>query len=782
MGEHTLFDRKGRPKRTVLQDWVFGKPTLEAGGVGKASWSRSLVPGTQRVAWSAKLDAGKQTSWDDYAKVIVPVNEMLFGELTSVRISPYYSVAVGIDMAVCIYMHDPNDFDQRIELSHTPYTTSATGYRELNFPTEPGGSSWFWYGNVTATPSNCVTEGSTYTYNQFQLDTAFAGWTIYRISFDYGYYTGDSVMDGCYLTQAQINGETIPLEPSLVEQIEDLKDSTMDALTNLPTWKFGQPEIRCDNEGWGKWESKALQAKFKDSYDTNRQFRYGNWAVHLNGGPQASEESWASVAIPINEMKVSDIKSIAYDWYAHQLGTSHILDIGPNLVWSAYDPADHSKRVDFNTYGVDNNLFMDDGLANRPIEAGWYRYIMTNTDTTESVYYYANNDGSHTPCVTDGANYLWSQYVVDTVFSNWVVYRVQIMHGYWGSTRSTGDVWIGNLKINDEFVKWEPSEDEKIVLLEKEKTMFGEPSLVSRNNSDAVWAKSGVSPLDQKSSTGWLANLYGGVQSAWDDYARVEIPVDEMHVPDLKTAKWSYYMTEAESYGVNMVIWVHDPFHPDYRTEITQQADIATLIKAGGWNEHVLNPSTDQFYFYGENTTKTNLTAAPPNYYGWDDFVADELFNTWTIYKISFDWGWQTGDNEFKDVWVADIELNGKMIPLKPDSGGSGRIGHRLYTVSDTAAHTLAPKTPFRLLSIDCEIDTAGTTDEALTITKDSGIDDAYDTLLLTQNTKTPAITSLFVPFGEGYDFMAVDELDMAWGNTEDRELGFTWTYQTVFS
>ena len=64
---------------------------------------------------------------------------------------------------------------------------------------------------------------------------------------------------------------------------------------------------------------------------------------------------------------------------------------------------------------------------------------------------------------------------------------------------------------------------------------------------------------------------------------------------------------------------------------------------------------------------------------------------------------------------------------------------------------------------------------------KDSGIDDAYDTLLLTQNTKTPAITSLFVPFGDNYNFLAIDELDMLWPNTETQELGFTWTYQTVF-
>ena len=545
---------------------------------------------------------------------------------------------------------------------------------------------------------------------------------------------------------------------------------------------FGQPEIRCDNEGWGQWESKALQAKYKDSYDTNRQFRYGNWAVHLNGGPQASGESWASVSVPVNDLKVADIHSIAYDWYAHQLGTAHILDIGPNLVFSAYDPNDHAKRVDFNTYAVDNNIFMSDGLANRPVEAGWYKYEMTDKDATERVYWYGNNTGTHDSVVTEGSDYYWSQYVVDNIFKDWVVYRVQVMIGYWGSTRSTGDVWIGNLRINDIPVKWEPSEAEKIEIFNRDAKMFGEPTLSARNNGSANWCRGEVSPLDQKSTTGWLACLYGGIQSGWDDYARLEIPVNEMPVPDLKTAMWSYYVTEEEAYGVNMVIWVHDPFHPDYRAEITQQADIATLVKTAGWNEHVLNPSTDQFYFYGETTTKTNLTAGPPNYYGWDDFVADELFNTWTIYKITFEWGWSTGNAEFKDVWVADIKLNGQLIPLKPDSGGSGRIARRFTDTATTLAMTIAPKTPFRLLTLDVHASAILDTGEVLTLTKDAGLGTSFDTVILSEDLFIGSRTSYFATFGEGYDFEASDEIDAAQANGSSDTIGLVLRYQTVFS
>ena len=195
--------------------------------------------------------------------------------------------------------------------------------------------------------------------------------------------------------------------------------------------------------------------------------------------------------------------------------------------------------------------------------------------------------------------------------------------------------------------------------------LFGQPTLISNNNSKANWFKSGTSPYMQKSSTGWLADLYGGVQTG-DDWAAMYIPVSEMPVTDLKSALWSYYMSATDTIGVNMVIWVHDPNDFDKRAEITQQADIATLIKAAGWNAHNLDETVDQFYFYGEGTTGTELTEGAPNYYGLDDFQADPLFKTWTIYRISFEFGWY-GSGTLGEAWLADVKLNGQMVPIKPD-------------------------------------------------------------------------------------------------------------------
>ena len=314
-----------------------------------------------------------------------------------------------------------------------------------------------------------------------------------------------------------------------------------------------------------------------------------------------------------------------------------------------------------------------------------------------------------------------------------------------------------------------------------QKWTFGEPNLKAVNNSDAVWSRGSLPAEFQKSPSGWLANLYGGVQTN-DDFASLVIPVNELKVTSLRSANWTYYMTNAESAGVNIVVWVHDPTALQKRAEITQVMGLVS--KASGWNVESLDLSATEMFYYGENTGTSTTTVTAGTNYTWAQFQADNIFSTWTIYRITFDYGW-IASSTLDDAWLADVEINDKHIVLKPDSGGSGRIGHRTYYSTDTSAtHTLKPKTPFRLLSINCEMDSAGTTDESLTITLDSIADSAsgkVDTLLYSQNTKTPAVTSLYVPFGEGYDFEAGDELVMAWANSQARDFGWRWTYQTVF-
>ena len=308
--------------------------------------------------------------------------------------------------------------------------------------------------------------------------------------------------------------------------------------------------------------------------------------------------------------------------------------------------------------------------------------------------------------------------------------------------------------------------------------IFGEPSLAAVNNSDANWIRGVVSPLDQKSPTGWLACLYGGVQTG-DDWARINIPVGELFVPDFKSALWSYYMTNAETMGVNMVVWIHDPNDNDKRAEVTQLANVTGIEKGSGWNAHELDTSVTQFFFYGEGTTGTGLTAGTQ--YTWAQFQADAIFKTWTIYRITLEYGWEASGT-FEEAYVADIKLNGQVIRLKPDSGGSGRIAKRHFTVaSGDLSGTIAPKTPFRLLSVDIHVSATPNATELFTITKDAGQGALYDTVIFSSDLGGSSLTSLYNIFDGMEMFGADDELDIFHTNSQDDDYGVTLTYQTVF-
>ncbi len=311
--------------------------------------------------------------------------------------------------------------------------------------------------------------------------------------------------------------------------------------------------------------------------------------------------------------------------------------------------------------------------------------------------------------------------------------------------------------------------------------LFGHPVLRSTGVSQAYWAKSTISPYNQKGG-GWLALLNGGVQTG-ANYAAIDVPVNEMPIGMFNGADWSYYMTGTETMGVNIVVWVHDGNELDNRAEVSQVGGAAGLAKAAGWNAHTFNPDTTQMFFYGENTTGTALTAGTQ--YKWTQFQSDQLFKNWLIYRISLEYGWEASGT-FDPVWVAEVNLGSGdfliPVPLVPTRDDLEAPVYQYATATTGALATaLAPKTPFQLLSIALKINTAGTTSESFTASVDAGRGSAYDTNLITQNTLTPtAITSLFQSFGPGYDFMEDDEIDCAWANTENRTYGLTYAFRVL--
>jgi hypothetical protein len=72
----------------------------------------------------------------------------------------------------------------------------------------------FFYGeNTTGT---ALTAGTQYTWDEFQADTLFKDWVVYRISFDWG-WEASGTFENAYLTEVKINGLYIPVRPDITE-------------------------------------------------------------------------------------------------------------------------------------------------------------------------------------------------------------------------------------------------------------------------------------------------------------------------------------------------------------------------------------------------------------------------------------------------------------------------------------------------------------------------------------------------------------------------------------
>lgn len=304
--------------------------------------------------------------------------------------------------------------------------------------------------------------------------------------------------------------------------------------------------------------------------------------------------------------------------------------------------------------------------------------------------------------------------------------------------------------------------------------VFGQPVLRSDKNSVAYWSKGTTSPRNQK-GTGWQACLHGGVQTG-DDWAAMYVPVlYELNTEDFKTAKWSYYMTSTQTMGANIVIWVHDPNDFDKRAEITLLG--SKVEKAAGWNAHEFTTADTGMFFYGEGTTGTALTAGTQ--YTWAQFQADVLFKTWTIYRISIEYGWEASGT-FDQIWVADLTLNGEVIWLKPAEGDLDALLFQYQTGTGAIAAALAPKTPFQLESVLVHFASAQTQD-TITITVDAGrAATVYDTLLYSRATAIGSVTDLVIPFGAAYKFMEDDEIDVAYTGTDGDVYGLTYCWKVL--
>ncbi len=530
---------------------------------------------------------------------------------------------------------------------------------------------------------------------------------------------------------------------------------------------FGTPYLGAEGLGVARWEKGRGSGAL--------QHGISGWRARLYGGTQTGDD-WAGVEIPVDDMPLTKFASMALN-YNNLADETYSIGVMITIT----NPNERDSRAELSLYTAAT------GGHTPPDSAAGHNYYEVLPASTGYFWYGEDCTGA---VLTEGLPniYTIAQFQADAAFSTYVITKIEVNVG-WAGSGQCGTTWLEAVTINGEPIPLKPNSEEVLnqvydditkTLQVKESWVFGEPTLHAANNSAVNWCQGIVSPLDQKSNTGWLACLHGDIQTG-DDWARINIPVNEMPLPEITAMLWTYYMTTNDYMGVAPVIWVHDPVNNDNRAEISM--DSLGVESAVAWNAHELNLSaTDHFFYYGEITGTPDTTPTAGTHYTLYQFQTDSIFSTYTVYRITFDFGWGAAGNTFGDAYVGDIKINGVQIPLKPDSTGTGRITQRLGSFVDAAvALTIAPKTPYRLLSMNVHSDGVLATGELFTITKDAGVGAVFDTVIFSQDLFIGSITSLHVVFGEGYEFPAEDELDVANANTGNDDIGVTVIYQTVF-
>jgi len=205
------------PSATVSPDPMYGDPVLFSGGNGKALWENGWHYGASSRAasgFAARLIGGKQSSWNDFAQVKIPINNMKMQDFNSMSWTYWMENTEAFGVNVVIHAHDPTDYDKEIEISQLgDWSTldKAAGFNshELDFTAD----HMYYYGTAGAITGNNGT--SYYSWDSYEGDTTFSTWVIDSISLAYGWHTGDAVFDDALILQIEINGVNIPLKPSL---------------------------------------------------------------------------------------------------------------------------------------------------------------------------------------------------------------------------------------------------------------------------------------------------------------------------------------------------------------------------------------------------------------------------------------------------------------------------------------------------------------------------------------------------------------------------------------
>ena len=102
------------------------------------------------------------------------------------------------------------------------------------------------------------------------------------------------------------------------------------------------------------------------------------------------------------------------------------------------------------------------------------------------------------------------------------------------------------------------------------------------------------------------------------------------------------------------------------------------------------------------------------------------------------------------------------------------------FTGSAAIAEALTSGVKFRLLRIEAHWDAAPSDSENFTVTLDAGDGSTHDVLIDSVDPSVGSQTDLVFTYGEGYEYEADDEIDIAYTNTGTDTISGRYVYEIM--
>ncbi len=199
---------------------MFGQPTVFSHNNSRANWERGRwdVSTHQKGStdYVANLVGGLQTNGISAAGVSIPVDDMLVSEFDEAQWSYFLDAAHAHGVNIVLWAHDPDVPSRRVEITQSGSSAGvgkASGQNTNIFPY--ASADMFYVGEIVGagTPDTCPTQYVNYLWTQFQADSVFSAFTIFKITFEFGMLDDAVTFTSAYLEEVRLNGQAIRLAP-----------------------------------------------------------------------------------------------------------------------------------------------------------------------------------------------------------------------------------------------------------------------------------------------------------------------------------------------------------------------------------------------------------------------------------------------------------------------------------------------------------------------------------------------------------------------------------------